>query len=98
MKDVIENEVVEVEVDDVEVTTLEPEESEGGVFGTVLKAGAVISGVVLVGHVVKKNWSKLKTYREKKTIAKLEKAGYVVSLPYIEDTTAEDEDVSDDVE
>lgn len=98
MKDVIENEVVEVEVDDVEVTTVEPEESEGGVFGTVLKAGAVIGGVVLVGHVIKKNWGKLKAYREEKAIAKLEKAGYVVSLPDFDEEVTVDEDVEDDVQ
>lgn len=98
MKDVTENTVLEIEeVEDVEVTALEPEESEGGVLGTVVKAGAVIGGVVLIGHVVKKNWSKLKAYGVKRAVAKAEKAGYVcVPCDEIVDSESEEEDITDD--
>lgn len=98
MKDVTENKVVEIEeVEDVEVTTLEPEESSSGVLGTVVKAGLVIGGAAVVGWAIK-NRNKLKARREEKAIAKLEKAGYVVSLPYDADVEIEEEDIEDDVQ
>lgn len=82
MKDVTENNVVEVEeVDGVEVITLEPEESNGSVGGTVVKVLLGLGAAAGAGWLIK-NRKKLKERREAKKIADLEKAGYVVSLPY----------------
>lgn len=93
----VENNVVVEEVDGVEVYTLEPEESESGSKGSV---GKVLFGLALAagGVVLFKSRKKIKAYKERKAIAKLEKSGYVVSLPgeaIIDDV---EEDIEDDVQ
>lgn len=96
MKDVTENNVVEIEeVEGVEVNT--PEESDGGSKGSV---GKIILGLAVAagGVALYKSRKKIKAYKERKAIAKLEKAGYVVALPCDEDVAIEAEDIEDDVQ
>lgn len=94
----VENNVVEFEeVEDVEVTTLEPEETNSRVGGTVVKVLLGLGIAAGAGWVIK-NRKKLKERREAKKIADLEKAGYVVSLPYEENIDNVGEDIEVDVQ
>lgn len=84
-EEIMNNEIEEIENTDVEAeTTVAPEESNGNGL-----AGLIVTGLVLVtGVALWKNRDKIKAWKDKRAIKRLEKRGYVVGTAC--DDVAED--------
>lgn len=77
-EEIMNNEIEEIENTEVETeTTVEPEDSKGNGL-----AGLIVTGLVVLGGVaLYKSRHKIKAWKDKKAIKRLEKRGYVVNNP-----------------
>lgn len=90
-----ENKTMEMEVmdNDEVMDTYEPDENSGKGFG-IVKVGAVLAAIGVGIAVVRKSKGKLDDWR----IRRLEKKGYTVIKPVVEETEAEVVDSVEDNE